>query len=218
MDTFLVTGCDTEIGKTCVVRSLAREWSRTGASVQVVKPVETGVSENGYGDAEFATADLPGVTHHTLRRYRLPMAPLEAARRDGMMLDFDELISETLALPEADVRLVEGAGGIAVPLADDGRDWVNFALALGVCKTVLVIGDRLGAINQARLTGHYAQTHGLSAGFILNAAQPVSSETHQCNLDALHREPLPVWGVLEHGSEAITALRLGIEFSPVAHS
>ncbi len=184
MRTILVTGTDTGVGKTRVTAALARLLVADDEGVvQLVKPVETGRPPLAGGDAEFARSLVPcrTVTAHTLRRYAAPLAPLAAAAAEGASYDFDALADECRGLPACDWRIVEGAGGVAVPLADDGRDWLDFAAAIEADVVVLVVPDRLGAINQARLAHAYAVQRGVSPLVWLNGFEPVSAEVAASN-------------------------------------
>lgn len=190
MRTILVTGTDTGVGKTRVTAALARMVSRDDdVVVQLVKPVETGRAPGAGGDAEFARSLVPcrTVTAHTLGRFQAPLAPLSAAEREGQTLDFDVLAKACRALPDCDWRIVEGAGGIAVPLAADGRDWLDYADAVGADVVILVVPDRLGAINQARLAHAYAVRRGRVPVIWLNGFEPVSGEVSESNRAGLAR-------------------------------
>ncbi|WP_309397515.1 dethiobiotin synthase [Cerasicoccus maritimus] len=209
MPTVLISANDTGVGKTWVSAAIARLLVGQGATVQKVKPVETGIEAGGHGDAEFVhqalqdKATLPGkASVHTLRRFTKPMAPVEAAREDGAELCFDELVREIDKLPDCDWRIVEGAGGLCVPLEGGStpRDWADFALAIKADYVVLVVQDRLGAINQARLLAHYAGAKGLKAGWWLNEAQPdTPNDIRIVNNDVLEQLAFPLWAVQDYG-------------------
>ena len=196
MRTLLVTGSDTGVGKTHVVGALARWLRARGGEVRIVKPVETGRLPGEAGDALAAAriAHLPAGHDHTVRRFSAPLAPLAAAAAEGGNVVWDELIDGTNAVPACDWRIVEGAGGIAVPLAENGADWADFARELHADAVVLVVPDRLGAINQARLTLAYARQRGLAAGLWLNAAAPVDPAVASANRSGLAALDAPLWG------------------------
>ncbi|MFP4203187.1 MAG: dethiobiotin synthase [Opitutales bacterium] len=197
--TYLITGHDTGIGKSWVTACFARELVAAGKQVQVIKPVETGVATAAPGDAEWigeeaARAGGGNVTAHRLFSYPEPLAPVAAAARAGEALRFGALLEATNALPRAQVRLIEGAGGIAVPLdADLDLDWADFASRLTPCRVILVVEDRLGAINQARLLDHYVRAHKLDAGFWLHTIQSPPSEVAHSNREALAQLRTPLW-------------------------
>ncbi len=203
MRTLLISGSDTGIGKTRVTGVLAALLPATGEAVQLVKPVETGVRGDGPGDAENALGlarkqaeGAPGgaagrervgggISAHTLSRFPDPLAPMAAAGRAGTPLDCDRLLENLNTLSACDWRLIEGAGGIAVPLGEGGFDWTDFAAALGKVHVVLVVPDRLGAINQARLTAHYVRGRALAFSIWLNEVEPQSEEIRNANRTGL---------------------------------
>ena len=200
MKTFAISGSDTNIGKTEVTRALVCQLARAGRRVQVVKPVETGVTAGDPHDAPRGAAGLAEPV--TLRTFPEPLAPLEAARRAGAVLDFKALAAEVRALPPVDVRLVEGAGGIAVPLTRQGHDWADFASAISADGVVLVVEERLGMINQARLVAHYAAAKGLAYGIVRNAIAPVDPAVRESHDRFFATSGLACWGRVEPGGTA----------------
>lgn len=139
MTTIVVTGTDTEIGKTVFAAGLAVALGAT-----YWKPVQAGLDEGGDGD----TVRRLGVTRVLPEAYRLatPCSPHRAAAIDGVTID-----PERLALPQIDGPLVvEGAGGVLVPLADD----LLYAdvFARWGAPVVLVARTALGTINHSLLS------------------------------------------------------------------
>jgi dethiobiotin synthetase len=135
----VVTGTDTDVGKTVFAAALARAL---GASYW--KPVQAGVQDGG----DAAMAGLLGVTQILPEAYRLttPCSPHRAAAIDGVSIDPDRL-----AIPEIDGTLViEGAGGVLVPLADE----LLFADLFARWRepVVLVARTALGTINHSLLS------------------------------------------------------------------
>lgn len=204
MRTILVTGSDTGIGKTRVSAAIARLLWKPDLKVQFVKPVETGREPGETGDADTA-ADESGIATaetFTLVRLRLPLAPLATAHEDAHPLTDAEsgllssLLGQWTDLPPADLRIVEGAGGIAVPLDRDGSDWASFAHAIHADRVVLVTPDRLGGINQARLVTAYAKARNLHAGLWLNELQPQPDDVRLSNREGLF--DLPLWATQRH--------------------
>jgi len=175
--TILVSGSGTGVGKTRVTAALARTARQHGRTVQVIKPVQTGAVPPEPSDAEIV-AQLAGLAPdfvYTLRRYRAPLAPLAAVAAEDAQLDIQKIIREIAALPPVDIRLIEGAGGAAVPLGPNGWDWMEFADEIHAHAVILVVLDELGAINQARLVYDYARGKYRDrppCGVLLNALTP----------------------------------------------
>jgi len=195
MRSILITGTDTGIGKTRVAGIIARLLSAQGR-VQVVKPVESGCGAGRPADAPLAA----GTWAQPFTPFALPkpMAPLAAAVDAGIEISLNKLVAAVRALPGCDWRIIETAGGIAVPIDPCGSDWADFARALKVDYVVCVVDDRLGAINQARMVARYCQSKGLlatSVGLWLNAAhvnpEPAIAESNRAGLANCG---VPVWG------------------------
>ncbi len=177
----LVVGTDTAVGKTVVAAGLAWALRRRGIDVGVMKPVETGVSTRRRSDA-------------ALLRLAAPLAPMVAARREGVRLSLDRLVRgyERLAARRAFV-VVEGVGGLMVPITAT-KTTLDLAEALQL-PLLIVIANRLGAINHTLLTLHAAECRGLTVhGLILNHPRRSRGLAERTNQDALARlRPQAPW-------------------------
>ncbi|MEW5839081.1 MAG: dethiobiotin synthase [Pseudomonadota bacterium] len=172
-----IAATDTGAGKTYIASRLAAALTARGMRVAVRKPVESGCPEiEGQlfaQDAERlrlaagAWEDRACICPYPLRE---PLSPPRAARFMKRKLYLHELQVACHAPEACDFLLVEGAGGLFAPLAEDGLN-ADLAAALGL-PLLLVVPDQLGAINQA-LLGIHAVTHrGLKlAGVALNQVQ-----------------------------------------------
>jgi dethiobiotin synthase len=203
--TILVSGSGTAIGKTQVTAALARVAFQHGRDVQIIKPVQTGVAAHEPSDADLAAklAGLPSDCAHTLRRYRAALAPISAALAEGSKLKIKTVIREVLALPPTDIRLIEGAGGVAVGLGLQRWDWVEFADAVHADAVVLVVKDKLGAINLSRLVYSYCgwkSREDTSCGVFLNAVTTPPSDVAASTRWTLGKGRIPLWGELACGS------------------
>jgi dethiobiotin synthetase len=156
---FFVTGTDTGVGKTHVAVALTRYLRGRGLRVFGFKPIETGcpADESGerLGDDQRALCEAAGSWQRGELRglYRLatPVAPLVAARQEGVTLELARVaeVGRT-GSAEADVTVVEGAGGWRVPITDT-EDMASLARLLGL--PVVVVGRAtLGTINHTLLT------------------------------------------------------------------
>lgn len=201
MATIFVTGSDTGVGKTRVAGWIARALAARGAT-QVIKPVESGVSAGRPADAPAAAGDW--ATAHTLVSLPLPLAPLAAAEQAGVRLSLPYLTGLYSKLAAAAHRVVEGAGGVAVPIDPQGKDWADFIAAIRPDLAVVVVDDRLGAINQARLAVDYlAARHAGAVGVWLNAAHAAPDAA----VAASNREGLRDSGLTLVGESAFGAAR-----------
>jgi dethiobiotin synthetase len=196
-----VTGTDTGVGKTYVACALAMALRAGGRRVAVLKPVETGVEHESEDALRLRTAAGDDAPLDDVCPYRLraPLAPLAAARLEGVTLDVERIVAliarRTAA---ADVLLVEGAGGLLVPVA--GRTtWAEIAARAGL-PILIVAANRLGTINHAALTARAALASGLALrGFVLTHPTPVTDASAATNAELIHLlTGLPCWGVLPH--------------------
>jgi len=151
---YFVTGTDTEVGKTYVTVALAGRARQLGKRVFAWKPIESGcVSEGGRlvgTDQEMISSSWQEGELRGLYRFHRPTAPLMAARGEGP-IDPNRIVEVfhqgTL---NADVVLVEGAGGWRVPITED-LDMGGLAKILGLPVIVVARGS-LGTINHTLLT------------------------------------------------------------------
>jgi len=175
-----VTGTDTEIGKTELAVHIARQLTRTGRAVLAIKPVESGCSalrpeqEDG---VRLANATGQADPKQAWIRLKAPLAPPEAADLEGRSLDATSWINKIRALQDsADVILVEGAGGLLSPLTWDATA-VDLIIALDA-KVLIIAPDKLGTLNQTRLTLEHLLRHQASVvGVIFNEPEQHDSST-----------------------------------------
>jgi len=192
MAVIFVTGSDTGVGKTHVSGLLARRLSRDGFT-QVIKPVESGAGHGRPSDAPKAAGNWAEA--HTLISLPRPIAPLAAAKQARKKVDLATLLKLYRALPPAPCRVVEGAGGVAVPLDPKGQDWADFAAAIKPTVAIVVVEDRLGAINQARLSIAYLRRrYDGPIGVWLNAIKKPSKEVAASNRAGLQASWIPLLG------------------------
>ncbi len=154
MTTIFVTSSGTGIGKTFVTLRLIAELKASGKRVQALKPVASGfdAARPGDGDTgallralelEPTAASLDAVSPW---RFAAPLSPDMAAAREGRTLDFEAIVEFSRQVARsADRVLIEGVGGIMVPLDERHTvlDWMS-ALRLPL---LLVAGSYLGTIS-----------------------------------------------------------------------
>ncbi|HTQ29732.1 MAG TPA: aminotransferase class I/II-fold pyridoxal phosphate-dependent enzyme [Opitutaceae bacterium] len=201
MRAILVTGSDTGVGKTHVTAALVRLLATGGGRVQIVKVVETGAAGGREGDAAGARRLAGGAGEaFTLASFSAPLAPAASAALAGETLSLETLVGRVRGLPPCDWRIFEGAGGIATPVDASARDWADFAAVAEVDAVVIVVPDRLGAINQARLAFARAAQTELHAGVWLNATASVDAAVAGSNRAGLRAAGVPVWAEQAHGA------------------
>jgi dethiobiotin synthetase len=203
-----ITGTDTGCGKTSVGRALARALRARGRRLRVLKPVETGCAArdgalwpaDACALAEAAGDDSP-LQALCPYRLRLAAAPEVAARAEGRTLEL-EPIRRALARAraQADAVLVEGAGGLLVPLGPE-LDMAQLARALDL-PLLVVARAELGTLNHTLLTLEAARSRALRVlGVVISHTRAQLPDADRQNLGLLReRLPVPWLGELRHGA------------------
>jgi dethiobiotin synthetase len=203
---YFVTGTDTGTGKTTVSCALLRAFAAQGKRVVGMKPVVAG-SENGHWyDVEqlIAASNISAVRAH-VNPYAFdpPVSPHIAAQRAGMEIDLAVIQRAYQILSsQADIVIVEGAGGFLVPLnaQQTGADLVHL-LNLPV---ILVVGMRLGCLNHALLTAQAICAAGLSlAGWVANGIDPQMMLLEENIATLEQRLNCPLLGILPFTKETV---------------
>ena len=156
MRQLFVTGAHTDVGKTYVACAMLRAARAKGLSVAALKPAVSGIDEADWAQSDpgrllaamgrpLTLAELDAIAP---LRFTAPLSPPMAARREGVDLRISTLTDfcrAGLAASAADLMLVEGAGGVMSPMAEDGTG-LDLMAALGL-PSVVVGGSYLGAIS-----------------------------------------------------------------------
>lgn len=154
MPAIFVTATDTGVGKTVTTAALGVALRRRGMSIGVMKPVETGVVKGRPSDAGRLTRAVQVSDSLNLVRpyaFRLPVAPLDAARAERRTIKIPTIMRAYRQLQaQYDLLLIEGVGGVHVPITPT-MDVLGLIKKLRV--PVLVVGRvGLGGVNHAMLT------------------------------------------------------------------
>lgn len=191
---YFITGTGTGVGKTFVTAGLARAARDNGDEVGVMKPVETGCNEEGgilvpRDAVALKEASLSPTPLDTINPYRfaLPLAPYLAARAAGTKIDPALIKARYGGIAAShDFTLVEGAGGLLVPITQD-MVMADLAALLGL-PLLIVAASRLGVINHAALTAECAARRGLEvAGIILNNTTEPGTPGMELNMAEIER-------------------------------
>ena len=191
----LVTGTDTGVGKTIVATWLAWLTSRS-QRVALVKAVQTGADPAVDGDEAFYRAALAGhpITTTTLATFPEPLAPSIAALRSGKRVRAQDIARSCMEIAQDhDLTIVEGSGGLMVPL-DEDTNFADFAGALGA-RLVLVIRPGLGTLNHTTLTLEAAFRRTLSVEMLVCnglAAKPRLVEIENLRFLRSHYPQIPL--------------------------
>ncbi len=188
MTRYFVTATGTDVGKTHIAALLLRGWRAKGLSVAASKPVLSGLGELSLEETDSArllaamgeTVSEDSVAAMTPWRYQAALSPDMAAARENKTIPFDEVLkhcqAEVMNAP-ADRGLVEGAGGVYVPL-DETHTMLDWMKALGT-PAILVAGGYLGTISHTLTAISVLRNHAIPiAGVVISESvdAPVSSE------------------------------------------
>lgn len=183
-----ITGTDTGVGKTYIGSRLIRSLRARDIPVTPRKPVESGCAAEGThlipadGLLLMEAADLDCLDKVTPYRFKAPLAPPQAATREGQEIRLQQLVN-ACSRHDDSIVIVEGAGGFLSPIASDGLN-ADLAIALGL-PVILVVADRLGCINHCLLTIEAIRHRKLHiAGIILNR---ISDEGDMQNAEEIKR-------------------------------
>ena len=180
---YFVSGIDTDAGKSYCTAWLANELAREGHRVITQKFIQTG--NTGHSEdidlhrrimgTGYLSEDLEGLTMPEI--YSYPCSPHLAARIDQRPIDFEKIGQATLELARRyDRVLVEGAGGLMVPLTEDFLT-IDY-IAQKHYPLVFVTSGKLGSINHTLLSFETIQRRGITLDTVLyNLYPPVADTT-----------------------------------------
>jgi dethiobiotin synthetase len=155
MTAVFVTATGTDIGKTFVSAGLIRHFRAAGRTVDAIKPVVSGFDPQAWQDSDPAVllaalgrpATLAEVERISPWRFAAPLSPHMAARREGRAIAFQEVVEfcRKAMATRRGTLLIEGVGGILVPL-DDHRSVLDLMSVLRI-PILLVAGSYVGTMS-----------------------------------------------------------------------
>lgn len=174
MKGLFITGTDTSVGKTVVAAAIASLFKRRGLDVGVMKPLQSG----GNGDVDFllnqscAKDDLSLIVPYNFKE---PVAPSLAARLELTQIKIEKIKDAYSALAKRhEVIIVEGAGGIMVPIIEKGvKSYFVSDLIVDLnLPTIIVARAGLGTINHTLLTIDHAKKKGVNVAGVIVTGYP----------------------------------------------
>lgn len=207
MKGFFVTGTDTGVGKTHVTTGLARCARALGKKVFAFKPVESGceaIDGHLFGSDMEALSKAAGDWQEGelrgIYRLRSPVAPYVASLEDSVDIDFAH-IKRTVkdGAAQAEVTLVEGAGGWRVPLTEK-HDIADLARELAL-PVVVVSRGTLGTINHSLLTLEAIERDGCKVAVLVLSRRPEESESFAASNAEQVLRRWPKGTVIVYGSD-----------------
>ena len=215
MTTVFVTSSGTDIGKTFVTLRLIAELKAAGRHVRALKPVASGFDAAQPEDSdtgellralelEPTAANLDAVSPW---RFAAPLSPDMAAARERRTIPFAALVAHCRAADRSGhVTLIEGIGGVMVPL-DDEHTVLDWIAALEV-PALLVVGSYLGTLSHSLTAAAALHTRGVPiAGIVVSESeeQPVPAAETAATL-ARFTAPMPIQVLPRVGSAPLLPL------------
>jgi dethiobiotin synthetase len=193
----VVTGTDTGVGKTIVTAAIAAAATAAGLTVAVVKPCQTGIATDDEPDADVVERLAAPAYVTTLEGYPEPLAPTAAARVAGLpTLPLETVVDAVHTLLQVhDLVLVEGAGGVLVPMGTDDWTVVDLAMALEA-PAVVVARAALGTLNHTGLTRLALSRRGIRDHLVIGSWPREPELVHRTNL----RDLPPLAGAVPEGA------------------
>ena len=210
--TLFVTGTDTGAGKTVVSAGLAAALRARGIVTGALKPVATGVPAGDAGDDARLLAAAAGQAPEACRleSFALPRSPVAAASAEGRLIDFDALVAAVLdRAREVEVLVVEGVGGLLVPLTADTTVATLFR-RLGA-HVLVVARAGLGTVSHTALTVEACRAHGLRLlGIVLDDTEGVDANFAAENAHQIESQcGVRVFGTIPHTGATADTEALG---------
>jgi dethiobiotin synthetase len=207
----LITGTDTNVGKTYVTCLIARALSKSGKRVAAYKPVCSGAVVPANGSSAPMWEDIERLYEATggqwprelicPQRFLAPLAPPVAARLENRYVNEQIMFDGIRAFDTADIVLIEGAGGWLSPISGS-MTVADFAVEMEA-NVLVVARTTLGTINHTLLTVESIRARKqIVAGVVMNESTPNSGDkSSETNRDEIRlRGKVPVLGTVEFGN------------------
>ncbi|MBA4538172.1 ATP-dependent dethiobiotin synthetase BioD [Bacillus aquiflavi] len=197
MNGFFITGTDTGVGKTIISSGLAAVLKENSIDVGVFKPLLSGTSPD---DPDSDTNLLKRMSQTSLSHeeitpfaFKEPLAPYVAGKYEGKVVNIDDVLSHwNIIKRQHKFFIVEGAGGISVPLGENFL--VSHLIKALQLPIIIVARPNLGTFNHTYLTVEYAKSLNMDiAGIVINGASEnpdISEKTNPALFEELCDVPL----------------------------
>jgi len=152
--TIFITATDTDAGKTWVTHSLLQAMLSQGVDAQALKPVASGKNGDGLNEDVALLLDAQPSKHSqdiNYVTYDFPLAPALAAKKQGLGFNAEQLLAwQDKQISQHDITLIEGVGGLMVPLRVDEKPWLvsDWIQTTAQVEVMLVVPLRLGCMSQ----------------------------------------------------------------------
>ena len=195
---FFITGNDTDIGKTFTASLLVKCLLKKFKTLAYVKPIESGIAKPSLSDfsqvKKFNIGD--NVDFFQFVTFREPVAPFTASIIEKRKINYNKIINEIKKLEkEYDLVLVEGAGGLRVPITKD-KEIIDLIKSIKA-KVILVMTPFLGTLNHTLMSVDTLKSKKINfEGVIINfyPKKPNISELH--NPVLINEKKIKILGVV----------------------
>ncbi len=205
--TYFITGTDTDCGKTYVTVALLKYLQQQKMRARALKPIASGCQlEQGelvnddIQRLEQANGSHPSAIYNW--KLRSAISPNLAAAEEGVSITAAQIKTFCVAYPKTDLDylLVEGAGGLLVPL-NERETWIDFLVQTRM-PVLLVVGMRLGCMNHALLTAYVLRKQHIPChGWIANFLDPNMSAQLENLATLQHWLDYPLLGTIPFQGE-----------------
>jgi dethiobiotin synthetase len=190
-----ITSTGTDLGKTFVARGMIQQLRARGRTVDALKPVITGydaclahASDSGRLLAALGVALTPEhIAAISPYRLRDPVSPDLAARREGVTIDFSGIVAYCRRAigRHKDALIIEGIGGIMVPL-DDNHTVLDWMIEIDL-PLILVTGSYVGALSHTLTALDVLHRHGLKVAAVVVSESTASAAGLLDTADTIRR-------------------------------
>lgn len=202
MQTLFITATGTNIGKTYTTLQLIEAFSAQGLRVGVYKPIETGVASVPLDASLLLKAcqkvnkNFKGLTPEDITAYTFPLPAAPYCADTEQIIDLNRIMEKYHELSQlCDILLVEGAGGLMVPVTKEYM-MINLAKELSA-KVILVTPSRLGCINDTLLSMSALRSYDLEFDWCVNIHE--DKETFEEVTQPFYDAVFPNWWSVENG-------------------
>lgn len=184
MKSFFITGTNTDIGKTFITTALLRSFLKFTSSAVAIKPIQSGTDESGLKDFEIYKNAGESENLAPLYMLKFPASPHFAARLESVQIILEDVKNYCeKIICKHEMTLIEGAGGIYVPI-NERENMLDLILALNL-GVILVCKNELGALNNTILSIKALENAGAKIDLIVLNFTDLNDKIHVSNLDYL---------------------------------
>ena len=185
MKVYFISGTDTGVGKTLVSALFCRFLIKQGNKTAYVKPVQTG----DVSDAAFVQKVCgEELQSFTARHYELPASPHLSAPLEDKKVVLNDVVNDIQKFASEispDVLVLEGAGGLSVPL-NEKEDMIDLCKAFNA-ELIIVSRAGLGTLNHTFLTLNYARQYGLNPSVIISGCSSDADIIEKDNINMIRQ-------------------------------